>query len=81
MASKQNDLAKIIENIRNQVEEAKNKIGNTRIEVKQQVTDLQRQVSEFEKSANKVSGADPEINERGWLAQFTSFTCVDLGFC
>ena len=54
MASKQRDIAKIISQIKNQVEEAINKNGSTRKEVEQQVTDLQRQVSEFQNSANKV---------------------------
>ena len=54
MAFKQGNLAKIIANIKNQVEEALNKNESTRKEVKQQVTDLQHQVSEFQSSANKV---------------------------
>ena len=55
MASKKDDdLVKIISQIKNQVKEAINQSERTREAVNQQVTDLQHQVSEFHNRSNEV---------------------------
>ena len=59
--SKQDELVKIISQLKGQVKEALNQNKSTKEAIRQQVTDLQSKVSELQNRANKVLDDDAKM--------------------